>query len=169
MRILSAALLAATVLLQAAPHAATAQENDNRFGIGFQSSWPAYGLSGVYDLNERLTAQAVLGAFGSLTTVSGRGLYHFQRQPSHTLYGFGTVGVWRHSWSLAGSSSSETSPGVGGGAGVEFDWRSILGNSGNGSEFPPIFSSIDIGFVAASFDHYNFSGLVIGAGLHYRF
>jgi hypothetical protein len=39
----------------------------------------------------------------------------------------------------------------------------------DGSGFPPLFSSIDLGFVAASFDNYNFSGLVIGAGLHYRF
>jgi hypothetical protein len=169
MRTLPFVVLAAASLFLAVPDGASAQEDNGRFGVGFQSSWPAYGLSGVYDVSEKVTAQAVVGAFGALSTLSGRGLYHFQRQESHSLYGFGTVGVWRHSWNFAGGSSSETSPGIGGGAGVEFDWRNILNGSGNGSDFPPIFSSIDIGFVAASFDNYNFSGLVIGAGLHYRF
>ncbi len=169
MRPRSFALLAAATLFLAAPGTSLAQEDNGRFGIGFQSSWPAYGLSGVYDVNDRVTAQAVLGAFGALSTLSARGLYHFQREESHTLYGFGTAGIWRHSYTFTGGSESQTSPGFGGGAGVEFNWRNILNGSGNGSTFPPIFSSIDIGFVAASFDNYNFSGLVIGAGLHYRF
>ncbi len=166
----AAAFLGAAVLLPAgALSAQDAPPENGRFGVGFQSSWPAYGLSGMYDLNDRLTAQAVLGAFGTLTTVSGRGLYHFQREEKYSLYGFGTVGVWRHSYRVIGVSESETSPGVGGGAGLELDWRRLLDGSGNGSGFPPIFSSIDLGFVAASFDNYNFSGLVIGAGLHYKF
>jgi hypothetical protein len=161
-------LAAAALLVLFPPQGLSAQdgaEPSGRLGVGFQSSWPAYGLSGVYDVNERLTAQAVIGAFGSLTTLSGRGLYHFQRQEKYSLYGFGTVGIWRHSFRALGISESETSPGVGGGAGVELDWRRLLDDSG----FPPLFSSIDLGFVAASFDNYNFSGMVIGAGLHYRF
>jgi hypothetical protein len=141
----------------------------SRLGVGFQSSWPAYGLSGVYDVSDRITAQAVVGAFGSLTTLSGRGLYRFQTEEKYSMYGFGTVGIWRHSFRGLGTSANETSPGVGGGAGIELDWRQILDASGNGSGFPPLFSSIDLGFVAASFDNYNFSGLVFGAGLHYRF
>lgn len=140
-----------------------------RMGLGFQSSWPAYGLSGTYEVNEKVTAQGVIGAFGSLTTLSARGLYHFQREEKYSLYGYGTAGIWRHSFRIIGVSESQTSPGVGGGAGVELDWRRLLDSEGNGSGFPPLFSSIDLGFVAASFDNYNFSGLVIGAGLHYRF
>jgi len=165
-------LVAATLLFFLPPDGLSAQsggEPNGRLGVGFQSSWPAYGLSGLYDVNERITAQAVLGAFGSLTTLSGRGLYHFQREEKYSMYGFGTVGIWRHSFQVLGSSESQTSPGVGGGAGLELDWRRLLDASGDGSGFPPLFSSIDLGFVAASFDNYNFSGLVIGAGLHYRF
>lgn len=173
MRILRPIFLAAAALLLFLPlQGLSAQEGaepNGRLGVGFQSSWPAYGLSGLYDVNERLTAQAVIGAFGSVTTISGRGLYHFQREEKYSLYGFGTVGIWRHSFRALGNSESETSPGVGGGAGIELDWRGLLDASGNGSGFPPLFSSIDLGFVAASFDNYNFSGLVIGAGLHYRF
>lgn len=162
-RLLSMAMLA---LLVGAVEARA--QDDPRFGIGFQSSWPAYGISGLYDVNEKFTAQVVVGAFGTLTTLSGRGMYHFQRQPKHSLYGFGTLGLWRHSYRAFGFSESENSPGVGGGAGIELDWRRIVDDAED-STFPRLYSSIDLGFVVASFDHYDFSGFVIGAGLHYRF
>ncbi|TVR63918.1 MAG: hypothetical protein EA422_08110 [Gemmatimonadales bacterium] len=162
-------LAPATSEAQQTPPAAAATPDPGRFGVGFQSSWPAYGLSGTYAVNERVTAQGVVGAFGSLTTLSGRGLYHFQKQEKYSLYGFGTAGIWRHSFQFLGGSESETSPGLGGGAGIELDWRRLLDTGGDGSGFPPLFSTIDLGFVAASFDNYNFSGLVIGAGIHYRF
>lgn len=144
------------------------QEGDSRFGIGFQSSWPAYGISGLYDVNDRITAQAILGAFGTLTTVSGRVMYNFQKEPKHALYGFGTTGVWRHSYRSLGLSETESSFAAGGGAGIELNWRAIVDDSPQPT-FPRLYSSIDIGFVAASFDFYDFSGLVLGAGLHYRF
>ncbi len=171
-RIASLASLASLLLLLTAAEGIQAQASPDapgRMGLGFQSSWPAYGLSGTYEVSEKVTAQGVIGAFGSLTTVSARGLYHFQREEKYSLYGFGTAGIWRHSYRIIGVSESQTSPGVGGGAGVELDWRRLLDADGSGSGFPPLFSTIDLGFVAASFDNYNFSGLVIGAGLHYRF
>jgi len=161
------ALMGLFLLAAAAP--AQAQEGESRFGIGFQSAFPAYGLSGLYDVNDRITAQAILGAFGTLTTISGRVLYNFQKEEKHALYGFGTTGLWRHSFrSVLGSSDTESVVGFGGGAGVELNWRTIIDDSPD-STFPRLFSSIDIGFVAASFDFYDFSGLVIGAGFHYRF
>ncbi len=170
MRILGTAALVAAVLTSMAGELAAQSNGDvGRVGLGFQSSWPAYGVSGTYDLNQRLTGQAVVGAFGTLSTFSARGLYHFQREEKYSLFGYGTAGVWRHSFRALGTSQSETSPGLGGGAGIELNWRGILDGSGNGSGFPPLFSSIDLGFVAATFDNYNFSGMVIGAGLHYRF
>lgn len=141
-----------------------AQQETPRWGIGFQSSFPAYGLSGVYDLNEEVTLQAVLGAFGTFTTLSARGLYRFQREGTHDLYGFGSAGLWR--WSALGFS--ESSLGVGGGAGVELDWRRILVDE---AAFPPIFTSIDVGLTFASFSDEapGFSVLTLGVGLHYRF
>ncbi len=170
MRILGTAALVAAVLTTLAGDLAGQSNGEvGRVGLGFQSSWPAYGVSGTYDLNQRLTGQAVVGAFGTLSTFSARGLYHFQREEKYSLFGYGTAGVWRHSFRVLETSENETSPGVGGGAGIELNWRGILDGSGNGSGFPPLFSSIDLGFVAASFDNYNFSGMVIGAGMHYRF
>lgn len=162
------ALGALLVLAAAAP--LRAQDNGSRFGIGFQSAFPAYGISGLYDVSDRITAQAILGAFGTLTTVSGRVMYNFQKEEKHALYGFGTTGLWRHSYrSVLGNSDTESVLGVGGGAGVELNWRTILDGDNPDSTFPRLFSSFDIGFVAASFDFYDFSGLVIGAGFHYRF
>ena len=140
---------------------AQAEAQETRWGVGFQSSFPAYGLSGLYDMSERITLQAVLGALGTVTTFSGRGLYRFQTEEKFDLYGFGTVGMWRWSSRFV----DETSLGIGGGAGIELDWRSIIGDSG----VPPLFSSVDVGLTLASFDTYNFNALTIGVGLHYRF
>jgi hypothetical protein len=144
-------------------------QEESRFGVGFQSAWPAYGLSGLYDVNDRVTAQAIIGAFGTVSTLSGRLIYDFQQQPKHALYGFGTTGVWRHSYSVLGVSDSESSFSAGGGAGIELDWRAIVDGDAAEPTFPRLFSSFDISFVATSFEFYDFSGLVIGAGLHYRF
>jgi hypothetical protein len=155
------------VAMLAMAGAAEAQE-ESRFGIGFQRSWPAYGISGLYDVNDRITAQAVVGAFGTLSTLSGRVLYNFQKEEKHALYGYGTSGVWRHSFRSVGFSDSETSFGAGGGAGVELNWRNIVDDSPD-STFPRLFSSLDIGFVTARFDWYDFSGITIGGGIHYRF
>src|SRR5690606_33114638 len=63
------AMLGLVASLVLAPGAALAQDGaqtsqqdrGSRFGIGVQSSWPAYGLSGIYDANDRMTAQLVLG------------------------------------------------------------------------------------------------------------
>jgi len=170
------AMLALIASLGLAPEAALAQdgaqtgqqEGGSPFGIGVQSSWPAYGLSGIYDANERMTAQLVLGALGTVTTISGRLLYHFKRLEKYNWYGFGTVGMWRHSFRLAGIDDSETAVAFGGGAGIELDWRRII--ESDGGEFPPLYSTIDIGLTATTgFDHYSWSALTWGIGLHYRF
>lgn len=161
---------------ETAARPAAQEEGGSPFGIGFQSSWPAWGISGLYDLNPTLTAQAVLGTFGPLSTISGRLLYHFNRQETHNFYGFGTVGVWRarydvpvfEGFSFRTERRTESVVGLGGGAGVELNWREII-QMEEGS-FPPLFSTIDLGLSFANFDAYdNFSLLSIGVGLHYRF
>jgi hypothetical protein len=181
MRASAAASVVAVFGLLAAPIAGHAQESPSsgaatpaaaegsRFGVGFQSSWPAYGLSGLFDVSDRITAQAVLGAFGAVTTLSGRGLYHFNRQTKYSLFGFGSVGVWRYGYDVLGVSDSETTVGVGGGAGVELDWQGILNDDDDGDSFPPLFSTIDLGLTMASFDAYNWNAFSFGVGLHYRF
>ena len=139
-------------------------ESASPFGVGFQASWPAYGLSGLYDVNEQITAQAVIGFLGTVTTFAGRGIYRFQRDDLYNLYGFGEAGVLR--WAGAGFAS-ETALGIGGGAGIEFDLAEAF--SSETDSFPPLFASLEIGLTLANFDNYNFSLLGLGGGIHYRF
>lgn len=157
----------ALTILAAVPQVAAAQDEGSKFGIGFQSSFPAYGISGLYDVSEQITAQAVLGLFGSLTTISGRGLYHFNIQPKYNLFGFGTVGFWRYNHPFG--IDDESTIGLGGGAGIELDWEAIVTNDGQNGTFPPLYSTFDIGLTYAGFDVYDFSAFMLGVGLHYRF
>jgi hypothetical protein len=139
------------------------QQEKTRYGVGFQSAFPAYGVSAMMDVGDHIAVQGVLGAFGTVSTFAGRGIYRFQHNRTYNLYGFGTAGVWR--WSSG--PFSESSLGIGGGAGLELDWRNIF--AGNGTPFPPLMSSLDIGLTFANFDSYSFNALTLGAGFHYRF
>ncbi len=158
-----------TILLVSAlasPVRAGAQEgeSDSPFGIGFQSSWPSYGISGLYDMSERITLQAIVGALGTVTNFGGRALYRFQMEDKYDLFGFGAVGALRYSY----IGLSESALGFGGGAGIELDWREIF--SPEDRSFPPLFSTIDIGFMANTFESYGgYSALSLGGSLHYRF
>ncbi len=150
----------------ASPGVASAQdgESNSPFGIGFQSSWPSYGISGLYDMSEQITLQAIIGALGTVTNFGGRALYRFQMEDKYDLFGFGAVGALRYSV----PGFSESAIGFGGGAGVELDWQRILTPEDN--SFPPLFSTIDIGFMANTFDTYgSYSALSMGGSIHYRF
>lgn len=169
---LTFAALVGTAVMAPAAHAqdapgspAAADDSRSPFGIGFQSSWPAYGISGLYDVNDKITAQLVIGALGSWTTVTGRGLYHFSQQEKYNIYGFGSAGMYRYSYSILGAKEAESSVVLGGGVGMEFPLRKLF----NDEDFPPLYWSVDLGFSAGSFEYYNWSGFTWGGGLHYRF
>ena len=146
---------------------AAGQSSDSPFSAGFQSSWPSYGLSVRYDLNERMQAQGVVGAFGAVTNFSGRLNYDVKDEEKYDVYGFGSVGLWRYSYRVLGVGASESSVGFGGGAGVEFDLEEVF--SPDSDDFPPLFWSVELGVNVASLDAYNFSTISMGAGLHYHF
>ena len=161
--------LAIVMVALAWPSGARAQESSggyggSPFGIGFQSSWPAYGISGLYDVSDAFTAQAVLGLLGTVSTISGRGLYHFQRMPKYRAFGFGTVGLWRYGY---GNSLHENTVGIGGGGGVELNWQTIINSEE--SSFPPLFSTVELGLTFANFDNYSWNAFGLGVGIHYRF
>ncbi len=139
---------------------AQVQLEPTRYGVGFQSTWPAFGLSGMVDLNETITAQAVLGFFGSFTTITGRGLYHFRQEDFWDMYGYGMLGLWRYNTRFI---EAENSLGIGAGAGIQYDWRAFDPN------LPPIYWSIELGVNFFNFDHYNFNFITFGTGIHYRF
>jgi len=165
------ATLGFTLALALLPGFVSAQEaedaDDSRFSVGFQSSWPSYGLSVRYDLSDKLQAQGVLGALGTLTNFSGRLNYAFQDKEKFDIYGYGSVGFWRYSYDFLGAGASETSIGAGGGAGLEFDLQELI--APEDGDFPSLYASLELGLTLASFDFYNWSAFGIGAGFHYHF
>ncbi len=155
-------LIALPVHLHAQTQDTTSQAElePTRFGVGFQSTWPAWGLSGMMDINETITAQAILGFFGNFTTVSGRGLYHFRQEEFWDMYGYGMLGLWRYNTRFI---TAESSLGIGAGAGIQYDWRALDPN------LPPIYWNIELGISFFNFEHYNFNFISFGTGVHYRF
>lgn len=139
-----------------------------RFGIGFSSAWPAYGISGTLQMNPSITAEAVLGFFGPVTNLGGRVWYRFNRNTNYDLYGYGGISVYRYSANLGilGGSVSENVFGAGFGAGIEAGLRKLFKDE----EFPPIFVNAELGLALATFEYYGgFSTLALGLGAHYRF
>lgn len=137
-----------------------------KFGVGTASSWPAYGLSGTYHFNEKVTGQAVLGFFGSVSSFTARGWYRFNQREGYDLYGYGSAGLYRHNYlSDFFVDETETTLGIGAGVGIDVS----LGHLFNADDFPPIFANSELGLTYANFDFYNFSVLSFGFGLHYRF
>jgi hypothetical protein len=134
-----------------------------QFGVGFQASFPAYGISGLYDINREISIQAIFGFFGNLQTYAGRGQYRFAGDDAWNAYGYGMLGIWRYSFRFLGATSSESALGFGVGAGIEYDWRIWY------PDFPPIVWNIEFGIGHAGLDHYSFSSFMFGAGFHYRF
>ncbi|MEA1879537.1 MAG: hypothetical protein U9N11_02670 [Campylobacterota bacterium] len=147
MGLLSAALLTSTL---------SAKEGDKYLGL----QW--YGLSGKYDITNKITGQAIVGLWGysGLTSITGRVNYKFKQTKYYNMYGYGSIS----SWSWSNSFYDETVFGFGAGAGFEYDIRGLDKN------FIPLFISGDLGLQVASFDHYgSFGGLGIGLGVHYKF
>lgn len=143
----------------ATTHNAAAAEK-TQYGLGFQATLPAYGISGMMDFSDKISGQLVLGPFGALKTYAVRGLYRFQRKNYWNIYGYGMVGAW--SYTL---DKTETAIGAGVGAGIEYDWRGI------DPELPPLFWNFEIGIGFAGFDKsfYSYSAIAFGGGVHYRF
>ncbi len=144
---------------------ASAQYNDfgelKKVGVGFQSSFPVYGISGIYNLNEQMSGQAVIGFFGTVKIFSGRFLYKFKRQDNLNVYGYGMLGAFMHkSWvTLEGKDKTETILGLGAGVGIEYYFDGL----------PEIGWNAEIGFGLVDFDYYDFSAIMFGLGAHYYF
>lgn len=149
---------------------ATVGLQGGRYGVGFASSWPTYGLSGTIQLSETLTAEAVVGFLGTISSFGGRAWYRFNRNPNYDLYGYGSASLYQYRYTTLGLDFStrratENVLGLGGGVGIEAGIQTLLKND----ELPPVFLNWEIGLGIASFDHYNFSSFVFGGGIRYRF
>ena len=146
---------APAVFAQAEP---TRAADAHQYGVGLAASFPAYGFSGMYDVSDQLSAQAVVGFGGVLSTATGRVLYRFNQKPAYDLFGYGSAGAW--------FGLGETVPAIGGGAGVEVNWGRVF----NAEDFPPLFSTFEVGFATLIGDDLSGFSLLSGGGsLHYRF
>jgi len=133
-----------------------ANEGDKYAGL----EW--YGVSAKYDATDKITAQAILGAWGysNLTSFTGRGIYKFKKADNYNFYGYGSL----TSWTWDNGIDKETVFGFGAGAGVEYDIRGL------DKDFIPLYLNADIGLQHASFKNYGgFGGPGIGLGVHYKF
>lgn len=139
-----------------------------RIGVGFQSSFPSWGLSGKYDFTERHSAQAVLGLSGPFSSIYGRYLYNFDEKGESLVlkpYLLGQVGTYSYKYKTLDNqgkirNETETHLGFGIGAGVEFHVPEI-------SE--AIRLNLELGYNRVGFEFYDYSGFLIGLGGHYYF
>ncbi len=144
---------------------ASAQANlltDNSIALGLETGTLTGGLSLKMPYTEQITAQGVIGAIGTVTTFSARGLYHFSNYQAARVYGFGSAGLW--TWNGNAAFGSETAFGFGAGVGLDYDLQKAFSN------MPPLSVNAEVGANLVSFDNYTgFNPLSIGVGLHYRF
>ncbi len=133
-----------------------------RYGVGFQGTFPAWGISGTMMFTDEITGQLILGPFGYLQTYAARGLYQFRDETYWDLYGFGMLGLWTYNYGF-NRQSTESSLGLGAGAGIQYDWRAW------NDELPPIYWNVELGLGYVNLDRYNFGSVLFGTGVHYRF
>ena len=158
-----------SILLLVSSVAFAQEEKETKFGIGFQSSFPAYGISGMLDVGPNISVQGILGAFGDLKTFAGRGIYRFRKEPYWNTYGYGMIGVWSYPWYKWEGwnfvEKTETTMGFGAGVGIDYNWQ------GWSPDLPPIWWNLELGIGMVEFEDadYNFSTIMFGVGVHYRF
>lgn len=169
-RLCSALLVVSLLVVTVSAVSAGEGIERTRFGIGFQASFPAWGFSGVADLTDQVAVQGIFGFFGDLRTYAGRGLYRFSRKDYWNVYGYAAVGSFSYTglsidddWTW--DEKTETVVGFGAGVGLEYDWRAWSPN------LPPMAFNLELGAGSVKFEEvdYNFSSMMIGVGLHFRF
>ena len=138
-----------------------------KYGVGFAASFPAFGVSGTYQISETLTAEAILGIFGVISNYSLRGWYRFNRNQKYDIYGYGGLSIlqYRYRTFTNNRRNTESVPGVGVGAGIEYGIQELF----NDHDLPPLFFNLEFGLVLANFEHYSLSSMVFGSGIRYRF
>jgi len=124
-----------------------------KYAIGTQLGVLGAGLSGKMKLNDKLTGQAVLSSLGTLTSLSGRGLFKFKEQKEFNLFGAGEVGMW--------ANSDKVGLSLGASIGVETNWQNFV------DDIFPLWWSAEIG-VGLTPGH-TYTPVRSQIGIHYRF
>ena len=169
---LSSILILVFILLLA--QSSVLAQEEGKYKIGFMASFPSYGLSGIMKINDKVSVQGILAPMGDLSSYSVRGLYKIQEEETWHTYSYGSIGIWKHEYeevvnssnyyNLTTETKTESAVGFGAGVGIEYDWSIWYGE-----DFPPISSSLEIGFGSVGLDNYEYSAISIGAATHYKF
>ena len=131
-------------------------------GLGFQASFPSYGLSLKADFDDTHSGQVVLGSFGTVSTISGRYIYSFNETGDTfplTPFVYGQVGQWSYNYDFLGIKESIFGYGVG--AGLEFNWLASISDK--------FKTTVEIGYAAVDLEYFDFSATMFGVGIHYYF
>jgi len=140
----------------------TSNLSAQELGLGFQASFPSYGLSLKADFNETHSGQVVLGSFGTVTTISGRYIYNFNETGDAfplTPFVYGQIGQWSYDYDFLGIKESIFGYGVG--AGLEFNWLSSISDN--------FKTTVEIGYAVVDLEYFDFSATMFGVGIHYYF
>jgi len=140
-------------------NAASAQDVKKTFGVGFQSSFPIYGLSAKYAVTDQSVIQATIAPFGSgvakINFYGARYIHRFTNESNENLnpYLFAGGGLITYS-GLGTTSSNFFSYSAGGG--IEY----IVGGA--------VGLSVDLGYGKLGVTNdVGVSGVFFGAGIHY--
>ena len=138
----------------------SAQSVKNTFGIGFQSSFPIYGLSAKYAISEQSVVQATIAPFGSgdfkLNFYGGRYIHRFKSDEALNPYLFAGAGLI--TFSGYGATASDNFVSYSAGGGVEYIVAGALG------------LSADLGYGKFGVSQgEGISGIFLGVGIHYYF
>ena len=168
----SVVLMAVIILIIATVNPAGAVNNTKKFALGLQSSFPVFGFSGKYWINDLIGTQAIIGLSSRYTSFAGRGIYKFVDELNYDVWAGVELSFWNLKYSgwdydkkldkwVKGSNQSSVGFGIFGG-GEYFPIKDI----------PQIGFSLELGlhFVSFSDDYgYNVSPLSFGFGVHYYF
>ena len=128
------------------------------FSVGFQSSFPSYGISLKADFDDKNSAQAIFGAFGTLSTYSARYIYNFNVVGNNiTPFAYAQAGIWEYDFDAL--NIKESVFGFGFGGGLEFD---IFKSFTDGLK-----STVELGYGSVNLEYYDFKATTIGFGVHY--
>jgi len=140
-------------------NAASAQDVKKTFGVGFQSSFPIYGISAKYALTDESVIQATIAPFGAgavkINFYGARYVHRFTNESNENLLPYLFAGGGLITFTSPFSKSSNFFSYSAGG-GVEY----IVGGA--------VGLSLDLGYGKLNVTNdVGVAGIFLGAGIHY--
>lgn len=127
----------------------TKKPESSGFGIGFQASFPAWGVSAMLDLGKELTAQGIYGEYQGLKSYTGRGLYYFSKKSLSNTYVFGMINSLEgagYEWSDETNQVEKFTERIslyGGGIGIEYNMKTFIPG------VTALWCNLEVGFMSA--------------------